>query len=42
MSENDALHAYGGAGSVIVWDTGTYDNRTKDPARHAVSMADEK
>jgi DNA ligase D-like protein (predicted 3'-phosphoesterase) len=29
-----------GAGAVIVWDTGTYDNRTKDSAGHAVSVAD--
>ena len=28
-----------GAGAVIVWDTGTYDNRTKDPVGHAVSVA---
>jgi DNA ligase D-like protein (predicted 3'-phosphoesterase) len=29
-----------GAGAVIVWDTGTYDNRTKDSVGHAVSVAD--
>jgi DNA ligase D-like protein (predicted 3'-phosphoesterase) len=29
-----------GAGSVIVWDTGTYDNRTTDSAGHPVDVAD--
>lgn len=29
-----------GAGAVIVWDTGTYDNRTEDSAGHTVSVAD--
>jgi DNA ligase D-like protein (predicted 3'-phosphoesterase) len=29
-----------GAGAVIVWDTGTYDNRTKDSGGHAVPVAD--
>ena len=29
-----------GAGAVIVWDTGTYDNRTEDSAGHTVPVAD--
>jgi DNA ligase D-like protein (predicted 3'-phosphoesterase) len=29
-----------GAGAVIVWDTGTYDNRTKGSAGQTVSVAD--
>jgi phage gp29-like protein len=34
MGKNGALQA------VIVWDTGTYDNRTEDSAGQVISVAD--